>query len=117
VELTSYFFILRSDLNFFRFIIQGCYAYSIVQEPAFLELMKKAEPRYIVPSRKSFSQYHIPNAFEKSVNHVKSIIDNECKSASSLSFTTDGWTFRSNESYIYLTVHYVTEERKLRHIH
>ncbi|CAI6375939.1 unnamed protein product [Macrosiphum euphorbiae] len=66
-----------------RFIIQGCYAYSIVQEPAFLELMKKAEPRYIVPSRKSFSQYHIPNAFEKSVNHVKSIIDNECKSASS----------------------------------
>lgn len=99
-----------------RFIIQGCHAYSIVQEPAFLELMKKAEPRYIVLSRKYFSQYHIPNAFEKSVDHVKSIIDNECKSAKSLSFTTDGWTSRSNESYISLTVHYVTEEWKLRHI-
>uniref|UniRef100_A0A2S2Q777 Zinc finger BED domain-containing protein 1 n=1 Tax=Sipha flava TaxID=143950 RepID=A0A2S2Q777_9HEMI len=78
--------------------------------------MRKAEPRYTVPSRQYFSQNHIPNAFEKAVNHVRSIITNECKSVRSLSFTTDGWTSRSNESYISLTVHYVTEEWKLRHI-
>ena len=99
-----------------RFIIQGYHTYSIVQEPAFIELMKKAEPRYTVSSRKYFSQYHIPNAFEKAVNLIKSIIDNECKCVRSLSFTTDGWTSHSNESYISLTVHYVTEEWKLRHI-
>jgi len=99
-----------------KFIIQGCHAYSIVQEPVFLELMKKAEPRYTVPSRKYFYKYHIPNAFEKAVDHIKSIIDNECKNAKSLSFTTDGWTSRSNESYISLTVHYVSNEWKLRHI-
>ncbi|VVC35226.1 Ribonuclease H-like domain,HAT, C-terminal dimerisation domain, partial [Cinara cedri] len=92
------------------------HAYSIVQDPAFIELMKKAEPRYTVPSRKYFSQYHIPNAYEKAVGHINSIIDNECKRVRSLSFATDGWTSHSNESYISLTVHYVTEEWKLRHI-
>jgi len=56
--------------------------------------MKKAEPRYTVPSRHYFSQNHIPNTFEKAVNHVRSIIINECKSVRFLSFKTDGWTFK-----------------------
>lgn len=54
--------------------------------------------------------------FENTVNYIKSIIGNEYKSARSLSFTTDGLTSRSNESYFSLVVYYVTEEWKLRHV-
>lgn len=98
-----------------KFIIQGCHAYSIFQEPAFLKLMNKAEPRYAVPSRQYFSKYYTRN-FNKAVEHAKTIIRNECKNVKDLSFTTDGWTSCSNESYIFLTVHYVTVEWKLCHI-
>lgn len=80
--------------------------YSIVEDKGFRELIKAAEPRYVMPSRKTFSTEIIPNLYSQTVATVKSDVNN----AVSLALTTDGWTSRANNSYLSYTAHFLTEK-------
>lgn len=80
--------------------------YSVVEDKGFNAVMKAAEPRYVMPTRKTFSQDVIPSLYDKTVKLVKSAVSNNSKG---LAFTTDGWTSRSNLSYLSYTVHFLTE--------
>lgn len=79
--------------------------YSIIEDPGFREVINAAEPRYVMPSGKTFSTEIIPQLYSKTVARVKCDVN----SAVSLAITTDGWTSRSNNSYLSYTAHYLTE--------
>lgn len=77
-----------------------------MEDSGFREVIKAAEPRYIMPSRKTFSTQIIPQLYSNTMDLVKSDVHD----AVSLAITTDGWTSRSNNSYLSYTAHFLTEE-------
>jgi hypothetical protein len=80
--------------------------FSIVEDLGFRDVLKAAEPRYLMPSRKTFSTELIPQLFSKTVDVVKS----DVHTAVSLAITTDGWTSKANNSYISYTAHFLNEQ-------
>ncbi|XP_043262245.1 E3 SUMO-protein ligase ZBED1-like [Colletes gigas] len=98
-----------------RMMTRDLQPYSLVDDDGFLTLMKIAEPRYKIPSRTTFSQTIIPKMYEDLKVHVKNEISTAIRSNSVFAFTTDGWTSRAVQSYMSLTVHYITPEFVLKH--
>jgi hypothetical protein len=84
--------------------------YSIVEDIGFRAVLTAAEPRYVMPSRKTFSADIIPKLYDDMITNVKS----EVQGAVSLAFTTDGWTSRANNSYLSYTAHFITPSFELR---
>lgn len=92
------------------FIATGLRPYSIVEHTGFKYVMKVLEPRYEIPSRPYFSQKVVPGLYEK----VKSDVVNELSHVSAVSLTTDTWTLQATESYLTVTVHYVSPHREMK---
>lgn len=81
---------------------------SSVQYTGFKRLLNHIVPNYVPPSRNYFSEKVIPEIHNRVVQTIKKKITLE--SAKFLSFTTDVWTCSStNESFISLTGHWITE--------
>ena len=70
-------------------------------------MLSKFEPRYTPPDRTTFARNHIPAMHE----HEKVMVSIALLSdMQSFAITTDGWTSRSNCSYVSLTVHYINKD-------
>lgn len=80
--------------------------FSLVNDIGFKRLMKKAQPKYQVPSRNYFSDKIVPDIYRK----VKSKIASQIEEAEAISFTSDIWTSVSNCSFISLTAHWINIE-------
>lgn len=80
--------------------------YSIVEDPGFRALIEATEPRYVMPSRKTFSHDVIPRLHSDIVANVKSDVN----SAVSLAITTDAWTSRATQAYLSYTAHFLTPD-------
>lgn len=78
--------------------------YSIVDDVGFRSVIQAAEPRYVMPSRKTFAEEIIPQLFAKTTEAVKSDVHN----AVGVAFTTDAWTSRANQGYLSYTAHFLT---------
>ena len=80
--------------------------YSIVEDVGFKSLVGLLEPRYIMPSRKYFSEKIIPDMYIT----VRARVQSEIYEARFICLTTDTWTARhSTESFISLTAHWINE--------
>lgn len=84
--------------------------YSVVENSGFKYMFKILEPRYEIPSRPHFSQKVVPALYEQ----TKTTLLTELSNASALSLTTDGWTSRATESYLTVTVHYITTQWEMK---
>ncbi|KAL3220223.1 hypothetical protein MRX96_030045 [Rhipicephalus microplus] len=90
------------------FIACGLQPYSVVEEPSFIEMMRCAIPKYVVPSRKTFSRTAIPDLYAaKKKNelkkHIMAVFDDS--GAECFTLTTDRWTSRAGDSYVCATAH------------
>jgi len=83
--------------------------FSIVQDAGFRGLLNAAEPRYLIPTRKTLSK-KVPELYKKVLERVKL----DVKNADGLALTMDAWTSRANESYISYTAHYLTEDFSIK---
>ena len=91
-------------------IIKDIRPIAIVEGEGFQEMMHLVEPGYKVPSRKYFTKsLHLK--YSEGVKNLKKMLTDE---ASSLAITTDIWTSSTNDSYIPLTIHFVTKEWETR---
>ncbi|KAH9360763.1 hypothetical protein HPB48_018218 [Haemaphysalis longicornis] len=89
--------------------------YHFVESRGFKELMHEMEPLYKIPCRTTFSRTVVPELYRDTVRSIKGIIHSDIQDGiQSLSFTSDMWTSRSNESYTSLTCHYLTANFELR---
>ncbi|XP_076281274.1 E3 SUMO-protein ligase ZBED1-like isoform X2 [Lasioglossum baleicum] len=90
--------------------------YTIVEDAGFRSLLNNAEPRYQIPSSATFETNIIPRMYEDLKNDIrKKIHANLAEGELVFAFTADGWTSRSIESYLSLTVHYISKDFKMCH--
>lgn len=88
--------------------------YTIVQDRGFRDLLKEAVPGYVPPSRTTLSRTLVPKLYDDTREKVRLELQNAFESGmESLSFTSDMWTSRANESYISLTCHFLDSQFKL----
>lgn len=89
--------------------------YSVVEERGFQRVVEELNPQYSIPSRTTFSRSQVPKLYSDTVGKMKvemARMKHE-EGLESLSLTTDIWTSKSNEPYISLTCHYMTQEFQL----
>ena len=79
---------------------------SIVDNLAFRQVLYAMDPRYDLPCRRYFSDKVIPGLYEK----AKEDLVTKLKRASNIAITTDSWTSRATESYVTITVHFLSED-------
>ncbi|XP_074069739.1 E3 SUMO-protein ligase ZBED1 [Macrotis lagotis] len=85
-------------------ICEGMYPSSIVDEPTFKMLLKTADPRYELPSRKYFCTKAIPEKY----NAVREIVLKELTDILWCGISTDIWRSQNqNRSYVTLAVHFL----------
>lgn len=80
--------------------------FTIVEDQGFCRLVHTLEPRYVMPSRKFFSENIIPR-IEKG---VRSEVRKSLESVQYFSFTTDAWTADvANHSLLSVTAHWISD--------
>lgn len=83
--------------------------FTIVEDQGFIELLAHLQPKYMIPSRRYFSEVMLPKAYEDVKSQISAELDPQ--NAPHLSFTSDVWTSpHSVESFISLTCHWLTSD-------
>ncbi|XP_076660133.1 zinc finger BED domain-containing protein 4-like [Halictus rubicundus] len=88
-------------------MISDCQPFSVVNDSGFRKVVKVLEPRYNLPSRTTFSENIVPAMYENEKKRLETQLKKDMENTESFAFTTDGWTSRSNENYLSVTVHYL----------
>lgn len=83
---------------------------SIVEDRGFIQLMKTANPRFILPSR-AFLTNHINTLYKEKRADLESVI----ALAEFVALTTDSWTSRNTEHFNTVTAHFVDKTWRMRH--
>lgn len=91
------------------FISKDLSPYSVVENAGFRLLVKRLEPRYVLPSRKHLSETVIPQMYAKS----KDTLAHSLRSADRVALTCDCWTSRNTVSYLTITCHHIDEGWRL----
>ncbi|XP_063999070.1 E3 SUMO-protein ligase ZBED1 [Pogoniulus pusillus] len=86
-------------------ICEGMYPASIVDEPTFKALLRTADPRYELPSRKYFCTKAIPEKY----NAIREIVLKELTEVLWCGVSTDLWRSENqNRSYVTIAVHFLS---------
>lgn len=99
----------RITTSIAHFMCKDLRPYSVVENVGLRNMVYNLEPRYIIPSRKFFSETAIPQIY----NEVKSGVKEKLSRAERIALTCDAWTSRATESYVTLTAHHITEDWSL----
>ena len=81
-----------------------------VEKPGFKQMIKKLDPKYVIPGRKYFSQTEIPMLYTSTMESVKQ----DLKQAEYFAATTDLWTSAADHPYLSLTVHFIDKNWELK---
>ena len=87
--------------------------FSISEDKSFIDLIAYLQPRYLIPSRRYFSDVMLPQTYDA----MKAVITAEISpsNATYVSFTSDIWACdHSNESFLSLTAHWINRDFKAR---
>ena len=78
-----------------------------VEEPGFVSLLNKLNPKYQCPTRRHFSEVELPRLY----SHVRdSKVKPKLGDAAYCSLTLDLWTSTSHDPYLSVTVHFIDNE-------
>lgn len=80
--------------------------FSMVEDTGFRNFVKALNPTFEIPSRKNVSKTLIPSAYANCMEDTK-LAAGKIKS---VCLTTDGWTSRTNESYLAVTAHFINDD-------
>lgn len=86
-------------------IVKGQRPLSLVEDDAFKELLAYLEPGYTLPGRK-----HFTTALRVKYGEVHRKLSSILSAVEFVSITADTWTSVATESYLTVTVHYVSED-------
>ncbi|XP_063239945.1 zinc finger BED domain-containing protein 4-like [Bacillus rossius redtenbacheri] len=85
--------------------------FSIVENVGFRQLVQALEPRYTIPTRKTFSNKLIPEMY----SNLKENVKKELEDAKYIGITTDLWTSTSQDDYLSITVHFIDNDFSFKH--
>lgn len=83
-----------------------------VEKPGFIHLLKVLDPRYVLPSRKYFSDVALPQLYNSTHQRIAAELDG----VSFYSATTDLWSSRVMQPYLSLTLHFINDDWTLRSV-
>ena len=82
--------------------------FSIVEDAGFKGLLEELIPMYSPPSRTSFSRTVMKDMFNKLEREIiETVID------APYSITIDGWTSSTNQHFLGVTIHFITDDWRL----
>lgn len=87
-----------------KMIIMDLQPVSMVESAYFVNLMKLAEPGYVLPTRQAFSSDLLPSVYKTAVDQIFKILEN----IKYVALTTELWSSRVQESYLSVTVHFIS---------
>ncbi len=97
-----------------EFIALDDQPFSVVEDVGFRRLIEHIEPRYVMPSRRHFSEMCLPELFNVVATHVHEHI---AADISAISFTTDIWSSDvSITSMLSLTAQWIDADFQLQNI-
>ena len=102
----------KLHLKVTEFIVEQLLPMSIVEKPAFKELVEALDPQYKVLSRASLMRTFIPKMYEETRGKILS----DLKDLSGAGVTTDGWTSLATQGYVTVTLHFIDKEWNLKSI-
>ncbi|XP_035984201.1 zinc finger BED domain-containing protein 1-like isoform X1 [Fundulus heteroclitus] len=89
-----------------HYICKGMVPVYEVEKESFRELVKVLDPRYVMPSRKHFSQVELPRLYDA----CRAKVEREVCSVGHFALTTDLWTSRVTQPYMSVTIHFISED-------
>ena len=89
-----------------NFVIKDIQPIAVVEGEGFKDMMKLMEPGYTIPCRKHFIKL-LQNKYMAGMTTLKKILRDNVES---MAITMDIWTSLTNESYMSITVHYISKE-------
>ncbi|KAG0415942.1 hypothetical protein HPB47_006884, partial [Ixodes persulcatus] len=93
-----------------HFIATGLHSYTVLEEPAFRELMKCAVPEYNVPSRTTLSRTVVPEMYDAAKYSLRALLHSVLREdVRCIANTTDGLASRAGDSYVQVTCHVLSE--------
>ncbi|KAL4083743.1 hypothetical protein QTP88_029059 [Uroleucon formosanum] len=95
---------MKIDNALTYFIATSMAPYNVVEKEVFKLFVNALNPSYKLPSRKTVTEFRIPNLYIETRNSIGKIINR----ANYLSITTDCWTLSSNKPFIAMTCHFNT---------
>ena len=81
-------------------------SFSQVSKPSFQKLIKVANKKIKVKTRKTLSN-HVEKKSKQILSQIVKVLKESCPDLVSVSFTTDMWTSREGDAFISLTIHYI----------
>lgn len=87
-----------------RLIATGMFPLSMVQQPAFVALVTFLDPKIKMPSTTKFTDTILPEFYNK----ARTRLIGELNEAEAVAVTTDMWTSRKMDSFMAVTVHFVS---------
>ena len=83
--------------------------FSIAEDQGFIKLLPHIQPKYMLPSRRYFSDVMLPKTYQDLKARILSQLDQA--NATHISFTCDIWTSNhSVESFVSLTGHWIDKD-------
>lgn len=84
--------------------------YSMVDGLGFKALMDFVVPEYDLPDRTNLSRVLMPELYEELRSTITEILQSDMEEGiKCICYTSDGWTSRHGDSYLSLTVHYLSK--------
>ncbi|KAK7898280.1 hypothetical protein WMY93_019133 [Mugilogobius chulae] len=93
-----------------RYLVEELVPFQTVEKPSFKSMLRKFDKQYDLPGKSFFSETAVPQTYEA----VRGKVLKEIKKIKHFSATTDMWSSVGMTPYICLTVHYLTEDWKLK---
>jgi hypothetical protein len=90
-------------------IVKGQRPLSLVEDESVKDLLAYLEPGYTLPGRK-----HFTSAVQTKYATVREKLSSMLSEVEYISITADTWTSLATESYLTVTVHYVSQEWELK---
>lgn len=102
----------KIDKQVLKMVAKGHHALRIVEEPEFKKLIEVVlqSPGYTLPTRKTLSNQILPKVYCEFLEQIKEDI----RSATAVCLTTDGWTSKTNTSYMAVTAHFINQNTELK---
>lgn len=91
------------------FVVRSLLPLRFVEDPNFLLFLQVVDPRIKLPGRTTFTTKWLPSLYDEAKGKLKM----ELEKAKYVSLTTDGWSSRTQDGYLTVTVHFVTDKLRL----
>ncbi|CAF1069647.1 unnamed protein product [Brachionus calyciflorus] len=103
---------LDVDQKLVEWIIDDLQPLKVGEAPKFIEFVNALDPSYKIPCLSKI-EYLIDNYFEKSLQSIKEKIQ---QIKNKFHVTTDIWTSSPGDPYISVTLHFIDNQNKLKHL-